>query len=461
LDDWLTRTSAQRSFDQVLEDNLPPWVSEQAPEVLAEPPPASLPSSLGRVFEEEEELVFPDSIADKIPQQTRSPHLEEKLPLSNLNEDYSIIACKNQKVDDEDDRETAFRTATSSSLSPITTIPCDPTTHTPGNDSQDTVAYNADDSDSLLTASYNGDDDSQDTIPYNVDDPPSDSEVQEPSNDFQGNGSREPPAYNQHPIVDDPHILQRDDHCDTYSDSWLFYMDMTANTTNPQRTLSPSHENVEQINELLSPSFFPQDHDSSEPADTTSPLRISSPSHKRVEPVDEPLSPSSFPRVRDSSEIVLPSLHNTLEEEESDDLFDDIAEEDMLELMKKEVEMTSQVPQSKKRAHIPVHLESTPEKKQLKSSLGTKPAPIDNYFFHSSSSLKSTKDIGNVYMMLLRILFLCLMIYMLYIEEDIGKSTLTPSFTVSSSFEKVEKTKPKPQDTRRRPRIGLSKTGSK
>jgi hypothetical protein len=368
---------------------------------------------LGRIFEEEDELALSCPTLDKT--------AKDRSPQPNLNDGYSILASERlpeEEEEDDENRETAFKSATSTSFSPTV----DPPANNIGDDdSQETVAYHADDSDSQDTASYNADNDSQETVPYNVD---SDSQDTVPYN--VDSDSQDTIPYNVNDAtLDDLEVHERSEEAhdplddlqahDFSSDDLQVPLLVDINyTTRPSDSESNALPRDDDQHGSFSVSSIPFIE---QVPFVTSPARMSSQSSRRISDpnvslLPRILSPSSHHLDNNPNGSLLPRIssyqppaneplpsnlynNNTLEEEqdELDDPFDDITEEDMLELVRMETTVTSQSStSSKKRASSPIpNLSSSLQKKQLKSSLGT---PIDNYFFHSSSSLNSTKDLG-------------------------------------------------------------------
>lgn len=378
MDNWLVSTSAQRSFDyEEPQDNFPPWALEQPPAEITDVLHGSRQSdaTLERNFSQEDELALSD---------------KDKSPKLYLKDEYSIIT---RTRDDNELDEEAFITATSTSLSPIGPSTNNLSVPITGGDSQDTVAYNTNDSDSQDTVLYKADTDSQDTVPYNVYSDSEDSmshNVNDPHDTLQVHRSTYHLGAHDHldsreahdildgvlevPLLDDSNALLRDDHNDALSDSSIPFV------ISPPTILDP--------------------------------LGLSQLSNDPSEPLPPSISSqSSSQLINDLTESLSPGRHNTLEDKKEedkdplDDQFDDITDEDMIAIVELEtiaMSQSSSSKQSQKRpsSPIPTHAQDSPErpeKKQLKSSFGSKPAPIDNYFFHSSSSLNSNKDLGNVY----------------------------------------------------------------
>ncbi|KAL9551406.1 hypothetical protein MBANPS3_004281 [Mucor bainieri] len=116
-----------------------------------------------------------------------------------------------------------------------------------------------------------------------------------------------------------------------------------------------------------------------------------------------------------------------------DDFFDDITEGDILQCEQEVALKINHTNRGKRKAEspIPVAFESQIvrlDKKQIRTSVVKKPTTIDDYFLYPDTINSQT-------------------------EQDIGKESSTPSFTVSSSNEDLNKS----QEPKRRPRFGLSK----
>ncbi|KAK4516400.1 SET domain-containing protein [Mucor velutinosus] len=131
-----------------------------------------------------------------------------------------------------------------------------------------------------------------------------------------------------------------------------------------------------------------------------------------------------------SSPVLLPFDEN---EQTEDELFDDITESDILQCEQEVAFKIKHTSRGKRKAEspIPVALESQIvrlDKKQIRTSVVKKPTTIDDYFLHPSTINSQT-------------------------EQDIGKESSTPSFTISSN-EDMNKS----QEPKRRPRFGLSKS---
>ncbi|CAO3629849.1 unnamed protein product [Mucor fragilis] len=114
------------------------------------------------------------------------------------------------------------------------------------------------------------------------------------------------------------------------------------------------------------------------------------------------------------------------------DFFDDITESDILQCEQEVALKIKHTNRGKRKAEspIPVALESQIvrlDKKQIRTSIVKKPTTIDDYFLHPTTINSQT-------------------------EQDIGKESSTPSFTISSN-EDMNKS----QEPKRRPRFGLSK----
>ncbi|OAD03152.1 hypothetical protein MUCCIDRAFT_162745 [Mucor lusitanicus CBS 277.49] len=120
-------------------------------------------------------------------------------------------------------------------------------------------------------------------------------------------------------------------------------------------------------------------------------------------------------------------------DEQEDDLFDDITESDILQCEQEVALKIKHTTRGKRKAEspIPVAAESQIvrlDRKQIRTSIVKKPTTIDDYFLHPTTVNSQT-------------------------EQDIGKESSTPSFTMSSSNEDLNKS----QEPKRRPRFGLSK----
>ncbi|GAN01104.1 hypothetical protein MAM1_0004d00535 [Mucor ambiguus] len=121
------------------------------------------------------------------------------------------------------------------------------------------------------------------------------------------------------------------------------------------------------------------------------------------------------------------------DEQTEDDLFDDLTESDILQCEQAVALKIKHSARGKRKAEspIPVALKSQIvrlDKKQIRTSVVKKPTTIDDYFLYPTTINSQT-------------------------EQDIGKESSTPSFTISSSNEDMNKS----QEPKRRPRFGLSK----
>lgn len=151
------------------------------------------------------------------------------------------------------------------------------------------------------------------------------------------------------------------------------------------------------------------------------------------------------------SPIPLPFENEEIQEE---DLIDELTENDILQLEQEVALKINTTRKGKRKAVLPIPVAPESQivrldKKQIRTSIVKKPTTIDDYFLHPTTINDETG-----------IKFTIWLIYTktncLSIEQDIGKESNTPSFTISSN-EDINKKPDSQLDKRRRPRFGLTK----
>ncbi|CEP10866.1 hypothetical protein [Parasitella parasitica] len=268
---------------------------------------------------------------------------------------------------------------------------------------EDTQPYNVHDEDQD-TQPYNPYEEDQDTQPYNADEEDQDTEPYDPDDEKQiPLDSFDTLPYSQNRLLEAP--------CGISKDDFALIMDMPD-----------CADDSDYISPLASVHDAGDDYQNNNEYDISSPL-MSLPSDK---------------------------------DEDVQEDFDDLTENDILQLEQEAVIKIKSTRKGKRRAAspIPVAFESQIvklDKKQLRTSVVKKPTTLDDYFSHPSAINSQT---GNDDIVLHGPIFLALIHYM--IGQDIGKESSTPSFTLSSN-EDMNKSQ---VDRRRRPRFGLSKKSS-
>lgn len=151
------------------------------------------------------------------------------------------------------------------------------------------------------------------------------------------------------------------------------------------------------------------------------------------------------------SPIPLPFENEEIQEE---DLIDELTENDILQLEQEVALKINTTRKGKRKAVSPIPVSPGSQivrldKKQIRTSIVKKPTTIDDYFLHPTTVNDETGIKSIIWLIHTKTNHLL-------IEQDIGKESNTPSFTISSN-EDINKKPDSQLDTRRRPRFGLSK----
>ncbi|KAI8645847.1 hypothetical protein BD408DRAFT_440602 [Parasitella parasitica] len=405
IEDWLFTTSNQHNFEHVNNEQEDDAVDALDADSSDSPPWASSCKPNSYWHSSRKSVVIQQEKAAAVSKAfyTKQEETEKHDDFSQFSAiDYSITATTNPIIpqpdggDEEEEEEiTAEYKTASTTLQEHDEIEelCRPHSAPCFNqpfeaDSQDTIPYLADEVDDGDTQPYNADDEDQDTRPYYPDEEDQDTEAYDPDD-----AEEVPPQnigtlpYSQKAATDRleeiPYEIPKDD--------FALVLDM------------PDYiDDSDYISPLTSV------NDAGDNDQNNAEYDISSP-------------PMSLPSEK---------------EEDVQEDFDDLTENDILQLEQQAAIKIKSTRKGKRRAAspVPVALESQIvklDKKQIRTSVVKKPTTIDDYFLHSSAINSQT-------------------------GQDIGKESSTASFTLSSN-EDMNKSQ---VDTRRRPRFGLSKKRS-